>query len=125
MEASEAFASHYELLVAKALFSSKMGTVPLRIINVLDQPCFLPKSTVAAVYEPVDAEKVETIGSLEGQESETVMSPEQQRSTVFTSLDQETSKKPPYLIALLSQKGLNQLAPLKPQNLSLLPPLVQ
>ena len=93
LEASEAFASRYGLLVAKALVSPKMGTVPLRIMNVLDQPCFLRKSTVAAIYEPVDEERVETLGSLEKQPSETVMSPDQQKTTTVTSLDQETSQK--------------------------------
>ena len=40
LEASETFASRYGLLVAKALVSPKMGKVPLRIMNVLDQLCF-------------------------------------------------------------------------------------
>ena len=111
--------------MAKALVSPKMGTVPLQFMNVLDQPCFLRKSTVAAVYEPVDAERVETIGSLDGQESETVMSPEQQKSTVFTSLGQETSQKTSIHDSCLEPEGFEQFAPLKPQNLSLLPPLVQ
>ena len=93
LEASETFASRYGLLVAKALVSPKMGTVPLRIMNVLDQPCFLCKSTAAAVYEPVDEERVETVSFLDMQESETVSSPDQQKSATFTSLDQETSQK--------------------------------
>ena len=93
LEASEAFTSRYGLLVAKALVSPKTGTVALRIMNVLHQQCFLRKSTVAAVYEPVEEEMAEPIGSLDGQESETVMSPEQQKSTESTSLDQETSQK--------------------------------
>ena len=70
-----------------------MGTVPLRIMNVLDQQCFLCKSTVAAIYEPVDEERVETLGSLEKQPSETVMSHDQRKTTTVTSLDLETSQK--------------------------------
>ena len=93
LEASEAFASRYGLLVAKALVSPKMGTLPLRKMNVLDQPCFLRKSTVAAIYEPVDEERVETLGSLEKQPSETVKSPDPGKATTVTSLDQETSQK--------------------------------
>ena len=90
LEASETFASRYGLLVAKALVSPKMGTVPLRIMIVLDQPCFLRKSTVVAVYEPVDEERVETVSSLDIQESEIDSSPDQQKSAAFTSLGQET-----------------------------------
>ena len=93
LEASKTFASRYGLLVAKALVSPKMGTVPLRILNVLDQPRFPCKSTVAAEYEPVDEEGVETVSSLDMQKSETVSSPDQQKSVTFTSLDQETSQK--------------------------------
>lgn len=91
LEASETFASRYGLLVAKALVSPKMGTVPLRIMNILDQPCFLRKSTVAALYEPVDEERLETVSSLDIPESEIVSSPGQQNYVAVNSLEQETS----------------------------------
>ena len=64
LEASEAFASCYGLMVAKALVSPKMGSVPLRIMNVQDKPCFLHKHTVTAIYEPVETETFETVNSV-------------------------------------------------------------
>ena len=64
LEASEAFASRYGLMVAKALVSPKMGSVPLRIMNVQDKPCFLHKHTITAIYEPVETETFETVNSV-------------------------------------------------------------
>ena len=99
--------------MAKALVSPKIGTLALRIMNVLHQQCFLRKSTVAAVYEPVEEEMAETIGSLNGQESETVMSPEQQKSTESTSLDQETSQKTSIPDSSLEPEGFEPVSSLE------------
>ena len=64
MEASEAFASRYGLMVAKALICPKIGSVPLGIMNVQNKPCFLRKHTITAVYELVEKETFETVSSL-------------------------------------------------------------
>ena len=58
LEASEAFASRYGLMVAKALVCH------LRIMNVQDKPCFLHKHKITAVYEPVEKETFQTVSSL-------------------------------------------------------------
>ena len=50
-------------MVAKALVSPKLGTVPLRIMNVQDKPCFLHKNTITAVYAPVETETFEIVNS--------------------------------------------------------------
>ena len=69
LEASEALATRYGLMVAKALVCPKMGSVPLRIMNILDKPCFLRKNTVTATYEPVETETFERVSSLSAEKS--------------------------------------------------------
>ena len=41
-----------------------MGSVPLRIMNVQDKPCFLHKHTITAMYEPVETKTFETVNSV-------------------------------------------------------------
>ena len=124
LEASEAFASRYGLLVAKALVSPKMGTVPLRLMNVLDQPCLLRKSTVAAIYEPVDEEMWRPLAPLKSNLLRQLSPMIKGRLQQLLPLTRRHLRKPPYLIVLLSQSPVKELAPLKLQNLCQLPPLV-
>ena len=64
LKASEALASRYGPMVAKALVCPKMGSVSLRIMNVQDKPCFLRKQTITAVYEPMEKETFEKLAPL-------------------------------------------------------------
>ncbi|MEW8548083.1 MAG: reverse transcriptase family protein [Candidatus Thiodiazotropha sp.] len=57
----ETFVDRSGLLVAKALVSPEYGTVLLRIMNLGDKPFRLYKNTVAALYEPVETGKFETV----------------------------------------------------------------
>lgn len=91
LEASEMFALHYGLLVARAFACPKLGRVPLRLMNLLDKTCFLHKSTVAVVYEPVHEERVETDGVLGTQNTVLDSSTDSQNSTAVHSLGQEFS----------------------------------
>ena len=52
------------LLVATALVSPETGSVPMRIMNLNDQPFFLHKNTLTAIYEPEETERLESVNSL-------------------------------------------------------------
>lgn len=56
LEASEAFVTRHNLLVVKALVCPKMGSVPIRIMNLQNEPCHFYKNTVTATYEPAETE---------------------------------------------------------------------
>ena len=99
VETSDTYASKHGLLVAKALVSPRRGTVPLRIMNVLDRPCFLSRSTVTAVYEPVDEDSVEPVGSLDTSETETVSTSDQPGSERVNLLSKESSIPDSSLVA--------------------------
>ena len=60
-------------------------------MNVLDEPCFLRRNTVTAVYEPVEEEGVEMVSFLGTQEFDIVSSPDQESPETSTVLGQETS----------------------------------
>lgn len=64
VETSDNFALRYGLLVAKALVCPKLGTVPIRIMNLGKEPIHLYKNTITATYEPVEPERFETVSSL-------------------------------------------------------------
>ena len=64
VEATESFIGRSGLLIAKALVCPEFGTIPLRIMNLSDEPLRLYKNTVAALYEPVEIGKHETVNSL-------------------------------------------------------------
>ena len=64
LEATESFVDRSGLLIAKALVSPEFGTVPLRIMNLSNEPCMLHKNMVAAMYEPVEIEKFEIVNSI-------------------------------------------------------------
>ena len=51
-------------LIARALVCPEFGTVPLRIMNLNQEPVVLYKNTVAAVYEPVEIRKQENVNTL-------------------------------------------------------------
>ena len=64
LEATEGFVERNGLLIAKALVCPEFGVVPLRIMNLNNEPLTLYKNTVAALYEPVDIEEQETVNVL-------------------------------------------------------------
>ncbi|MCG8045657.1 MAG: reverse transcriptase domain-containing protein, partial [Candidatus Thiodiazotropha endolucinida] len=64
VEATECFVNRSGLIVARALVSLEAGTVPIRILNLGEEPIFLRKNTVAAIYEPVETERLEKVNSL-------------------------------------------------------------
>ena len=70
LEATEHFVDRSGLMIAKAVVSPEFGTVPLRIMNLSNEPYMLYKNTVAAMYEPVEIgkhEQVNTIGTYPNQ----------------------------------------------------------
>ena len=71
VEATESFISRSRLLIAKALVCPEFGTIPLCIMNLNDEPLRLYKNTVAALYEPVEIGKHETVNSLSTDTSST------------------------------------------------------
>ena len=71
LEATESFVNRSGLMIAKALVCPEIGTVPLRIMNLNNEPFTLYKNTVAAMYEPVEIGKHEIVNSL-GTESSTI-----------------------------------------------------
>ena len=64
LEGTSQFVDRSGLLVARALVSPETGSVPIRIMNLNDQPFFLHKNTVTAIYEPVETERLESVNSL-------------------------------------------------------------
>ena len=64
LEGTRQFVDRSGLLVAKALVSPETGSVPSRIMNLNDQPFFLHKNTVTAMYEPKETERLESVNSL-------------------------------------------------------------
>ena len=52
LEGTRLFVDGRRLLVSRALVSPESGSVPIRIINLNDQPFFLHKNTLIAMYEP-------------------------------------------------------------------------
>ena len=64
LEATESFIDRSGLLIAKALVCPEYGTVPLRIMNLGNEPCKLYKNTIAAMYEPVEIGKHEQVNSI-------------------------------------------------------------
>ena len=64
LEATEGFINRSELLIAKALVSPETGTVPLHVMNLSNEAVMLYKNTVAAIYEPVDLGKYETVNNI-------------------------------------------------------------
>ena len=64
LEASESFINRSGLLIAKALVCPEFGTVPLRIMNLNNEPYKLHKNTIAAMYEPVEIGKHEQVNSI-------------------------------------------------------------
>ena len=64
VEATERFVNRSGLLIAKALVCPEFGTIPLRIMNLNSESFMLHKNTVAAMYEPVETEKLEKVNSL-------------------------------------------------------------
>ena len=64
IEATENFVGHSGLLIARALLRPELGSVPLRIMNLSNEPYLLHKGTVVAKYEPVETEKFVKVNSL-------------------------------------------------------------
>ena len=64
VEATEKFVDRSGLLIAKALVCPETGTVPLRIMNLNNEPVTLYKNTIAAMYEPVEMGKCETVNNI-------------------------------------------------------------
>ena len=64
LEGTRQFVDRSGLLVARALVSPETGSVPSRIMNLNDQPFFLHKNTVTAMYEPKETERLESVNSL-------------------------------------------------------------
>ena len=64
LEGTRQFVDCSGLLVARALVSTETGSVPIRIMNVNDQPFFLHKNKVTTIYEPVETERIESVNSL-------------------------------------------------------------
>ena len=64
VEATDRFVDRSGLLIAKALVCPEFGTVPLRIMNLNSESFMLHKNTVAAMYEPVEKEKLKEVNSL-------------------------------------------------------------
>ena len=64
VEATEKFVDRSGLLIAKALVCPETGTVPLRIMNLNNEPVTLYKNTIAAMYEPVEIGKHETVNNI-------------------------------------------------------------
>ena len=64
VEATEKFVDRSGLLIAKALVCPETGTVPLCIMNLNNEPVTLYKNTIAAMYEPVEIGKHETVNNI-------------------------------------------------------------
>ena len=64
IEATENFVDRSGLLIARALVRPEQGSVPLRIMNLSNEPYLLHKGTVVAKYEPVETEKFVKVNSL-------------------------------------------------------------
>ena len=64
VEATDRFVDRSGLLIAKALVCPVFGTVSLRIMNLNSESFMLHKNTVAAMYEPVEKEKLKEVNSL-------------------------------------------------------------
>ena len=64
LEATEGFINRSGLLIAKALVSPETGTVPLRVMNLSNEPVMLYKNTIAAMYEPVELGRYETVNNI-------------------------------------------------------------
>ena len=64
LEGNVNFVDRSGLLIARALVCPEFGTVPLRIMNLNQEPVTLYKNTVAAVYEPVEIRKQENVNTL-------------------------------------------------------------
>ena len=64
LEATEGFNSRSGLLIAKTLVSPETGTVPLRVMNLTNEPVMLYKNTVAVMYEPDELGKYETVNNI-------------------------------------------------------------
>lgn len=58
LETAPSFNEKSGLLVAKALVDPCKGLVPIRVINLSEQPQIIHKHTVAAVSEPIDEDMV-------------------------------------------------------------------
>ena len=53
IEPKQSFVEKSGLLVAKALINVNVGEIPIRVINLSNEPHSLYKNTIAATYEPV------------------------------------------------------------------------
>ena len=64
LEATKRFVGRSGLLIAKPLVCPEFGTIPLRVENLNHEPFVLYKTTVAAIYKPVETEKQENVNTL-------------------------------------------------------------
>lgn len=58
VEGAQKFVKRKGLLVAKSLVKVNKDIIPLRVVNLLDEPCMLYKGTIAATGEEVKSEDV-------------------------------------------------------------------
>ena len=70
VEATDSFIDRSGLLIAKALVCPEFGSVPLRVMNLSNEPCKLYKNTIAATYEPVEIGKHEQVNSIDISQNE-------------------------------------------------------
>ena len=59
MEPALSIIEKTSLIIARTLFDTSKGSVPMRIINVTDDTRVLYRKTTAALGEPVTAEAIE------------------------------------------------------------------
>ncbi|XP_062579683.1 uncharacterized protein LOC134241661 [Saccostrea cucullata] len=59
LEPTNTFVEKQGLMIARSLVNPSKGIVPLRILNLQDEPCKIYKNTIAATCEPVNDSDIE------------------------------------------------------------------
>lgn len=95
IEGAQKFVERKGLLVAKSLVKVNRDIIPLRVVNLLDEPCRLYKGTIAATGEDVKSEDV------------CVFEKVQSVSTEETTTDFEPQKIPEHLKDLIDRSSVH------------------